>query len=122
MICKVCKTEFYGRKDKIFCSNKCKNEYHLTLRAFTKETAYPLDRILHRNRSILLEIMGPRSAKKIVKRLELVKKKFQFKFITHYNINSKGKTYNHVYDFAWMEFSDDEVLIIRQKKQWLPKD
>jgi hypothetical protein len=28
--------------------------------------------------------------------------------------------YHHVYDFAWMEFSDDEVLIVRQKKQWIP--
>lgn len=120
MKCKVCLSEFTGRKDKIFCSIKCKNDYHVTLRSATKETAYPLDRILHRNRSILLEIMGPKASKKIVKRLELVRKKFQFKFLTHYNINHKGKTYHHIYDFAWMEFSDDEVLIIRQKKQWLP--
>lgn len=120
MKCKVCQKEFIGRKDKIFCSIKCKNDYHVTLRAVTKQTAYPLDRILHRNRSILLELMGPKAIKKIVKRSELVKKKYQFKFITHYNINSKGKTYNHVYDFAWMEFSDDEILIIHQKNQWLP--
>lgn len=120
MKCNVCQIYFTGRKDKIFCSIKCKNDYHVTLRAATKELAYPLDKILHRNRSILLEIMGPKAIKKKVKRSTLVKKKFQFKFLTHFNINSKGKTYNHVYDFAWMEFSDDEILIIRQKKQWIP--
>jgi len=91
------------------------------LRAATKQTAFPLDKVLHRNRSILLEIVGPKAVKKMVLRSDLVKNKFQFKFVTHYNINSKGKTYNHVYDFAWMEFSDDEILIIRQKKQWMPK-
>jgi len=122
MKCKVCQKEFAGRKDKIFCSVECKNDYHLTLRSVTKKTAYPLDKILHRNRSILLEIMGPKLIKKMVLRSELVQKKFQFKFLTHYNQNSSGKIYHHVYDFAWMEFSDDEVLIIHQKKQWLPKD
>lgn len=121
MNCKVCNKEFVGRKDKMFCSLKCKNDYHITLRAVTKQTAYPLDRILHRNRSILLEIMGARSNKKIVMRSELVKKKFQFKYNTHYNINSNGKTYHHLYDFAWMEFSDDEIMIVRQRKQWIPE-
>jgi hypothetical protein len=120
MKCKVCNNIIIGRKGKIFCSLKCKNAFHLILRAVTKQAAYPLDRILHRNRSILLEIMGPKALKKKVLRSELVKKKFQFRFITHYDINSKGKMYHHVYDYAWMEFSDDEVLIIRPRKQWLP--
>jgi hypothetical protein len=121
MKCKVCENIIIGRKGKIFCSLRCKNIYHLTLRAVTNEVAYPLDRILHRNRSILLEIMGPGLHKKKILRSELVKKHFQFRFMTHYDINSKGKMYHHIYDFSWMEFSDDEVLIIRQKKQWLPK-
>lgn len=120
MKCKICNTEVAGRKDKRFCSLKCKNDYHITLRGATKQTAYPLDRILHRNRSILLELMGPRAKKKIIMRSELVKKKFQFKYLTHYNVNKQGKTYNHIYDFAWMEFSDDEILIVRQGKQWVP--
>ncbi len=120
MKCVVCNKEIYGRKDKIFCSINCKNEYHLTLRKVTKQIAYPLDRILHRNRAILLEIMGPKSRKKIIRRATLVQKKFQFKYLTHFNKNSKGKIYHHVYDFAWMEFSDDEVLIVRQNKQWIP--
>ena len=121
MKCKVCNSEMTGRKGKLFCSLKCKNDYHITLRSVTKQTAYPLDRILHRNRSILLEVMGPNARKKITMRSELVKKKFQFKYLTHFNINSKGKMYHHIYDFAWMEFSDDEVLIVRQKNNGFRK-
>jgi hypothetical protein len=121
MKCKVCDIFFIGRKGKIFCSIQCKNDYHVTLRAVTKKVAYPLDRILHRNRSILLEIMGPNALKVKVLRSDLVKKKFQFKFLTHFDVNSKGKMYHHVYDFSWMEFSDDEVLIVRHKKQWKPE-
>jgi len=28
--------------------------------------------------------------------------------------NKQGKTYFHLYDFAWMEFSDDSILIVRR--------
>lgn len=122
MKCKVCSKVVSGRSDKIFCSINCKNDYHTTLRSVTSKTAYPLDRVLHRNRSILLEVMGPKAVKKKVLRSELVKKKFQFKFLTHFNINNKGKMYHHVYDFAWMEFSDDEILLIHHKTQWLPEE
>ena len=95
MKCKVCNSEFFGRKDKIFCSLSCKNDYHITLRTVTKKTAFQLDKILHRNRSILLEILGPKLRKKIILKSELVNKNFQFKFLTHFNINSQGKYYYH---------------------------
>ena len=42
----------------------------------------------------------------------LNKKKINFKYHTHININNKMG--HHVYDIAWMEFPDDEILIIRR--------
>ena len=114
--CKICKTPLLGGTDKMFCSQKCKNYYHVHLRAVTAKEAFPIDRHLHRNRSILLEIMGKNEVQKKVPRMVLVEKKFKFKYITHYHINSKGKTMHYVYDFGWMDFSDDEVLIVRNKK------
>ena len=41
-------------------------------------------------------------------------KKFRFKYHTHSHINNKGKTFNYIYDIAWMEFSDDEILIVKK--------
>lgn len=114
MKCKICKKELKGRRDKIFCSIECKNYYHTNLRRVTNETAKELDKILHRNRSILLEVMGKNTIQKKVKRVLLAKKKFHFKYMTHFHMNSRGKMYHHIYDFVWMEFSDDEILIIRR--------
>ena len=114
MNCKICKKVLVGRKDKIFCSTACKNYYHVNLRRVTYYKAKEIDAILHRNRSILLELLGKHNVQKKVNRLVLVKKKFQFKYLTHFHINKHGKMYHHVYDFAWMEFSDDEVLIIKR--------
>ena len=114
--CKICKKNVKGRSDKIFCSVSCKSEYHRKLRNVTKIATKEIDTILHRNRSILLEIIGKNKTQLKINRILLEKKKFHFKYHTHSYINSRGKTYYHVYDFSWMEFSDDEILIIRNKK------
>lgn len=115
MKCKVCKTSLTGRSDKIFCSLSCKNYYHLNLRRATKVEAQTIDRILHRNRSILLEIMGKYKRQMKISRRTLDKKKFNFTYHTHMKLNSHGKTYFFLYDFAYVEFSNDELLIIRNK-------
>jgi len=111
--CKICSTVIVGRSNKIFCAIKCKNYYHTNLRRVTKDTCLEIDRILHRNRSILLEILGKNLTRKKVARLVLDKKKFNYKYSTHSYVNSQGKTYRFLYDFGWMEFTDQEVVIIR---------
>lgn len=113
--CRMCKSTLTGRTDKIFCSISCKNEYHIKLRRATARAVLETDRILHRNRSILLEVMGKNSKQKKVPRKILDGKKFNYNYMTSYYINSKNKMYIVVYDFAWMEFSDGEILIIRRK-------
>jgi predicted nucleic acid-binding Zn ribbon protein len=113
--CKICSKQISGRIDKKFCSTKCKNYYHTNLRKVTAKAVIQIDVILHRNRSILLEILGKNKAQLKVERIILDQKKFNFKYHTHFQINSAGKTYYYVYDFAWMEFSDNEVLIVRRK-------
>ena len=112
--CKICSKILVGRNDKLFCSVKCKNYYHVNLRKATEREVKQIDTILHRNRSILLEILGKRKVQIKVERVLLEKKKFTFKYHTHFYTNSKGKTYYYVYDLAWMEFSNDEILIIRK--------
>ncbi len=111
--CKLCKKEFHGRSDKIFCSVKCKSEYAHKLRKVTTEATAAIDVILHRNRSILLELMGKNSSQKKVNRAMLDKKKFNFHYVTQYHINSRNKMVNYIYDFSWMIFSDLEILIKR---------
>jgi hypothetical protein len=114
--CKQChKKILVGRSDKIFCSIKCKNFYHKELRKKTNKVAIEIDEILHRNRSILYELLGDSKKQLTINRVVLEMKKFRFKYHTHYHINKQGKTYFWVYDFAWMEFSNDAVLVLAKK-------
>lgn len=117
VVCEICKGNIIGRKGKIFCSIKCKNTYHLKLRSATRTAVKEIDVILHRNRSILLELMGKYKTQITVNSIELEKKKFNFKYHTHSNKNSKGKTYYYLYDLGWMMFSNDEILIVRKRNK-----
>lgn len=111
--CKMCKSEFTGRRDKIFCSTRCKSDYHEKLTKVTLKASDRIDKILHRNRSILLELMGKNGMHKKMPKIELDKKKFNWTYITHYHINSQGKEVRYLYDFSYIIFSDQEVLIKR---------
>ena len=114
--CRMCKSNFKGRTDKKFCSVHCKNEYNIKLRNVTQIATTATDKILHRNRSILLEIMGKSVlSRKIIREL-LDAKKFNWHFITQYHLNNQGKMVHYVYDFSWIIFSDQEILIKRIRK------
>lgn len=115
-LCKLCKSEMQGRRSKIFCCETCKNEYHYKLNKVNKIATDRIDKILHRNRAILLEIIGKNLDSKKVQKIELDKKKFNYTYVTAYHQNNQGKMLNHIYDFSWMIFSDDSILIKRKRK------
>jgi hypothetical protein len=115
-LCPICKNIIVGRTDKKFCSTVCKSNYHKRLNQSTNAATKKIDSILHRNRSILLELMGKRYTKIKVPLIELESRKFNFNYMTKYIHNKQGKTYNYIYDFSYMTFSTNEVLIIRHRQ------
>jgi len=121
MKCKLCKKAFRGRSDKKFCSIACKSSYHHKLRKVTKDATLNIDKTLHRNRSILLELMGKDLKKMKIGRRYLDLKKFNYDFITGFHINSQKKMIHHVYDFSWVIFSDQEILLMRSKPKAIKK-
>lgn len=114
--CKICKKPLRGRSDKLFCTVRCKNYYHTNLRKASGKAAVQINEYLMRNHGILLELLGKNKTQTKIYRTQLEQKKFRFKYHTHFHINSKGKMFQYVYDLAWMEFSDDEILIVRKRE------
>lgn len=111
--CKICGKKLYGRADKIFCDVGCKNEYHKNVRYITKQVAIEINSYLKRNYAILWEILGKNKVQIKVHRNVLENKNFHFLYHTHFHINSRNKMYLYIYDICYMEFSDDEILIVR---------
>lgn len=103
-----------GRSDKRFCSLNCKNAFNLERRQSTRNAVKEVDRYLHRNREILDTLMGPSRKKMKIARTELDATGFRYNYFTGIYFNKEGKTYHNVYDFAWMEFSNQEILIVKR--------
>jgi len=112
--CQQCGQEMQGRTDKKFCSTDCKNRYHIDNRRNTRDAVAEIDGYLHRNREILVTLMGS-STKVEIDRLVLSRTGFRYDYHTGTYLNKKGKMYRLVYDYAWMDFSDQKVMIVRKK-------
>ena len=98
--CKICEKPLRGRSDMIFCSVGCKNHYHKHVRYASKMAAIEINGFLKRNYSILYEVLGKNKTQTKVYRNVLERKKFRFKYLTHFHVNSKGKTFHYIYDLA----------------------
>jgi hypothetical protein len=114
-LCQACHQQFIGRSDKSFCSIECKNGFNNQRRKETQNVVKEIDGYLHRNREILATLM-PSQKKEMFDKLILTRAGFKWEFCTGIYINREGKTYHIVYDYAWMPFSDQQILIIKKGK------
>jgi len=111
----MCKASILGRTDKKFCSASCKSTYHKRLKEHTNKATIKTDKLLHRNRSILQELVGKKENTKYITKEALDAKKFNYTYVTGYHKNSRNKIVNYIYDFSWVIFSDKVLLVKRLK-------
>ena len=112
--CWQCSEEMQGRSDKKFCSTDCKNRYHIETRRSTRDAVAEIDGYLHRNWEILALLMG-NAVKVEIDRLVLSRTGFRYEYHTGTYLNKEGKMYRLIYDYAWMDFSNQKILIVRKK-------
>jgi len=117
--CIVCNGLLRGRPDKKFCSKSCSNRFHSDKGKKQKAAIVnSVNQILRKNHKILLQLFeGDKRQKKKIDKLILAQLGFDFNYITGIYFNREGKLYHYVYDFAWMEFSNQEILLIRKIKK-----
>ncbi|MEN9610146.1 MAG: hypothetical protein RLZZ628_960 [Bacteroidota bacterium] len=113
--CQQCQTPIKGRSDKKFCSTTCKNAFNNAQKIATLEVTAEIDGYLHQNRTILNQLMGD-SKKSTLDRLVLERAGFRFGYMTGIYRNKENKIYHIVYDYAWMDFSDQKILIVSKAK------
>jgi hypothetical protein len=111
--CIHCQAQLIGRTDKKFCNIKCKNDYNNVKRKETDDITDEIDGYLHRNRIILATLMG-NSKREYFDKIVLTRAGFRFDYLTGIYLNKEGKTYHLVYDYAWMLFSTQQVMIVRK--------
>ncbi len=111
--CLSCGEPIYGRSDKKFCGDACRNAYHYEHNHQHTNMVRKINAILSRNYNVLQELNV--SGKTSVTRRQLIDKGFDFKYFTHIYTTKAGAVYYIIYDEAYLkkEGGEDAFLLVR---------
>ncbi|WP_313374253.1 hypothetical protein [Chishuiella sp.] len=109
--CLQCHQPLFGRKDKKFCNDLCRNTYNNNLNRDKVEIVRNINNKLRKNNRILKNILevGSRSVTKNYLNLN----NFDFKYITNVN-ESKHGTVFYVYDVGYQKLDDENYLLFQE--------
>jgi hypothetical protein len=111
--CIQCGLALKGRADKKYCNDFCRaafyNDQKSPLTNFMRNT----NNALIRNRRILEDFLGETTTKKI-DRERLLHAGFQFKYLTHTQINRKKHLCYFCYDLGYMPVDNDCFVIMKK--------
>ena len=104
----------YGRVDKKFCSDNCRNAYNNEQNRDANNFIRRVNHALRKNRRILADL-NPNGKMK-VHREKLVALGFDFKFYTSTYTTKKGTIYYFCYEHGYLPLDDGfYALVIRQE-------
>lgn len=112
-ICPECGESFFGRADKKFCSAECRISFHNKLNKDKNNFMRNVNRILRKNRKILIEL-NP-DGKTTVHKDKLVAAGFKFNYFTSEYITKTGKVYKYIYEQGYMELGNDYYFLVVKK-------
>lgn len=109
-ICLECGTRLYGRVDKKFCNDQCRNVYNNKLNR--DETSYmrKVNRSMRKNRRILKELNPKGKAK--VKKKSLESRGFEFKYFTNVYKTKEGKVYYFCYEYGYLPLDNSYFALV----------
>ncbi len=113
--CLCCGKAMFGRSDKKFCDDQCRNAYNNTLNSDTPYVRQ-VNTILRKNRRILetLNVGG----KTKVPRSKLAEQGFNFKYFTNLLKTKTGNTYYFCYEHGYLPIENDwYMLVIRDNER-----
>lgn len=109
--CLQCGQLLHGRLDKKFCDDQCRSHFNNQLNSDVSSTMRNINYILRKNRRIMAAILPPSGKTKISKD-KLIEIGFDFRFITHYHQNHKGRIYKACYDYGYLPLESNQISLI----------
>lgn len=111
--CLNCGTEIFGRIDKKYCSDYCRNTKHNEENRDNTNYMRRVNHILRKNRRILAKFNPNGKAK--IKGSVLMEEGFNFAYFTNIYETKKGGRYFFCYDQGYIELDDGwYALVIRE--------
>ncbi len=112
--CLECGAKLIGREDKKFCNDQCRNSYNNKLNRDDNSVMTTINRKLRKNRRILKKLNPNGKAK--VRRNELEKEGFNFKYFTHVYKTKEGKVYYFCYEYGYLPLENGYFALVLNKE------
>jgi predicted nucleic acid-binding Zn ribbon protein len=112
--CKECKTEIFGRLDKKFCSDQCRNTYNNRSKKDYNSYISKVNSRLRKNRRILAKLNPDGKTK--TTREKLIRSDFDFNYHTNTYTTKEGKTYLYCYDQGYLQLSKEWFALVVKKE------
>ena len=107
--CPQCGEIIYGRSDKKFCDDGCRNLHINKLNSDTTNYVRNVNNTLRKNRRILEQLVAENATKIPWQALALGG--FNFSYCTHVKTTKEGKTYYYCYEYGYERLRGQCVLI-----------
>jgi predicted nucleic acid-binding Zn ribbon protein len=111
-LCPECERPIYGRADKKFCSDSCRNAFNNKQNADDMNYMRMVNNTLRKNRRILKKLNT--SGKTKIHRDKLLTNGFDFKYHTNTYTTKAGDVYYFSYEQGVRELDDGYVLIVKR--------
>ena len=112
--CLECEKPIYGRRDKKFCDDQCRNAYNNRQNADSNNYVRNVHNILRKNRRVLEELNPNGKAK--TTRSKMMEKGFDFNYHTSTYTTKAGATYFFCYEYGYLVLEGDYVALVIKKE------
>jgi hypothetical protein len=113
--CLECKSPIYGRVDKKFCSDQCRNTFNNRIHAISNTYIRRVNYVIRKNRFIMEEILLEKDVLKVSRKL-LFEKGFDFDYYTNIYETKKGSKYFFCYEYGYLPLEDGYFTVVRREE------
>ncbi|MFN8300784.1 MAG: hypothetical protein U0T75_16895 [Chitinophagales bacterium] len=114
--CLSCGKVVFGRSDKKFCDDQCRNAYNNSLNSDSEAIVKHVNGILRKNRRIMADLNVTGKTK--VPKAKLSEQGFNFNYFTNLLKTKAGSTYYFCYEHGYLPIDNDwYMLVIRDNER-----
>lgn len=111
--CPECDRIIFGRADKKFCSDLCRNAFNNRTNSAANNLVRSVNRILKKNRRVM-EALNPKGKTKVT-RDALMSEGFDFNYHTSTYTTKEGKVYYFCYEYGYLALQDDFYVLVKRE-------
>jgi predicted nucleic acid-binding Zn ribbon protein len=112
--CLDCGIKIFGRMDKKFCSDQCRNSYNNKRNSDSSNYVRNVNNILRRNRRILMDL-NPNGKSKS-HRDRLGEKGFDFNYYTNTYTTKAGTIYYFCYEYGYLPLPNNFYALVKKQE------